>query len=379
MIKEYKDQILKSLGVYELRELARSIGVESPTTKKRKQLEQEIIKISKGELEPKINTSRKGRPPKSIKKVEGVLDVFVPKELLAITLNRKVDNKLESLIRLSSNEIVSNEVTEISGYLRKTISGYHYFRNRLNPEEFVSVPNIHIENFSLIEGDRIAALCKKQQNENYYNLVEITKVNKEEPSKEKRELLNIDNIVLSETEVKGFEGVHEGQSVFLITEDLKSGIEKIKNALSSLSEEYHIVFLAPSVSTYTKLLIEKDFNAELIYSIIEDHPAYVYDNVINAGKHVDVLLKENKKVVAVVFDMFTIINSIKNFFVLENQKHTAQEDIEAVRIVRKIFNYGKALESGASITTFGHCLVSETEDLLFKNAFAKLADKTFYL
>ena len=61
---EFKEEILKSLGVYELRELARRLGVSSPTTKKRKQLEQEILKISKGEQIAEGKKTNKGRPPK---------------------------------------------------------------------------------------------------------------------------------------------------------------------------------------------------------------------------------------------------------------------------------------------------------------------------
>ena len=44
-------EILKNLGIYELRELARNLGIASPTTKKRNELCELIIKVSKGEQE----------------------------------------------------------------------------------------------------------------------------------------------------------------------------------------------------------------------------------------------------------------------------------------------------------------------------------------
>ncbi len=378
MIKEYKQELLKSLGVYELRELARSLGVIAPTTKKRKQLEQEIMKISCGEMVPEPKKTKKGRPPKSIRKVESVFDVFVPKELLELKLNKKVDKKLEDTIHLSSSEIVNQDINKMSGYLRKTISGHYYFKNSINTEEFASIPQDVVKMFSLIEGDKITAFCTQTPTENFYILKEITSVNNNAPST-KRQLSNLNNIVLSKLALQGFEGVNEGQNVFLVTEELKPGIESIKKAFERLSHEYSLVVVAPSVSTYTKLVLEKYFKGEVIYSLVEDHPANVYDSAVNACNHINSLLQEGKKVVALVLDIFTLINSIENFFVLENQKQTAQEEIEAIRIAKKLFNFGKVLEDNASVTIFGHCLTSEAESDLFKREFSKLADKVFYL
>ena len=85
---ENKDQelsdFLKSMGIYELRELARQVGVESPTTKKRAELCEQILKINAGELSPnKINLS-KGRPPKSVSRVANTPVAPFPSELLEL-------------------------------------------------------------------------------------------------------------------------------------------------------------------------------------------------------------------------------------------------------------------------------------------------------
>lgn len=55
---------LKSLSIYELRKLAREIGVKAPTTKGSDLLINEIIAIQRGELEP--FRSKMGRPPKGV-------------------------------------------------------------------------------------------------------------------------------------------------------------------------------------------------------------------------------------------------------------------------------------------------------------------------
>ena len=48
-------------GIYDLRTIARRLGVHSPTTKKKKQLIEEIKKIKSGKLKP-VELSKVGRP-----------------------------------------------------------------------------------------------------------------------------------------------------------------------------------------------------------------------------------------------------------------------------------------------------------------------------
>ena len=55
---------LNELNIYALRELARSTGVVSPTSKKKDELINEIIAIKTGKQQPQFAKVRQGRPPK---------------------------------------------------------------------------------------------------------------------------------------------------------------------------------------------------------------------------------------------------------------------------------------------------------------------------
>lgn len=55
---------LEDLGIYQLRELAREIGVHLPTTMRKGDLIQKIREIASGEAQPFVATTKKGRPPK---------------------------------------------------------------------------------------------------------------------------------------------------------------------------------------------------------------------------------------------------------------------------------------------------------------------------
>ncbi len=67
MIAEKLNETLKNLddlGIFQLRELAREIGVHLPTTMRKAELIQKIREVASGEAEPFVPTTKKGRPPK---------------------------------------------------------------------------------------------------------------------------------------------------------------------------------------------------------------------------------------------------------------------------------------------------------------------------
>ena len=56
---------LNELSIFALRELARRTGVNSPTSKKKQQLIDDIIAINNGVKKPHIPKTKQGRPPKT--------------------------------------------------------------------------------------------------------------------------------------------------------------------------------------------------------------------------------------------------------------------------------------------------------------------------
>ena len=55
---------LQELGIFQLRNLARQVGVKLPTTFKKAELIQKITEIVQGEKEPFFRKDKKGRPTK---------------------------------------------------------------------------------------------------------------------------------------------------------------------------------------------------------------------------------------------------------------------------------------------------------------------------
>ena len=69
---------LKKLGIYELRNLARQIGVYSPTSFKKEELIDKVMAIVQGIDEPYKKKTNQGRPAKQMAGLDEILNIFVP-------------------------------------------------------------------------------------------------------------------------------------------------------------------------------------------------------------------------------------------------------------------------------------------------------------
>ena len=69
---------LEDLSIYELRDVARNVGVQSPSSKKKDVLIQSVKDIISGKQKPHVKTSNKGRPARSIAQMSTIFDVMMP-------------------------------------------------------------------------------------------------------------------------------------------------------------------------------------------------------------------------------------------------------------------------------------------------------------
>ena len=79
MFKSYSKEALQNLGIYELRNVARQVGVYSPTKYKKEILIDKILAIIQGEEQPYVKKTNQGRPAKQIAGIDEIMNIFVPK------------------------------------------------------------------------------------------------------------------------------------------------------------------------------------------------------------------------------------------------------------------------------------------------------------
>lgn len=75
-----KNANLEQLRIHELRDLARKMGVNAPTSKKKEQLIDEIMKIMNGESLPYTEPTKKGRPVRVNSDNFDVVDLILPNQ-----------------------------------------------------------------------------------------------------------------------------------------------------------------------------------------------------------------------------------------------------------------------------------------------------------
>ena len=125
----------EELGIFELRQLGRELGVYSPTLLKKSELIAQIKLIKSGKLAPFKKTSKQGRPPKEFKTKEIVLD-FPKKENIEDLLNSNLE--ISSLIFMfkvlknfhnQSAVLVDKTLNQLNDYLKQQQENCKYNLN----------------------------------------------------------------------------------------------------------------------------------------------------------------------------------------------------------------------------------------------------------
>ena len=159
---------LKAKSIYDLRQVARQVGVPRPTEGKKERIIEEVLNIASGRTDP-ASQSASGAPPKSAEyDRQLVVDILRCRE---ISLSSLDDGERSEGIQMqvSSGE-VSNEPTE--GLLFKN-DGVWYINTNFG-EVFVS--DSFVSKFSLREGDFIKGALRRKSG-GIAGLVAVTYVN----------------------------------------------------------------------------------------------------------------------------------------------------------------------------------------------------------
>lgn len=171
-MNNYTRDNLDKLGIYELRTLAREVGVYSPTTLKKNELMDQILNIVSGKEKPYVNVERRGRPPKEISRMGEIKQIFNIKD-------DKVQYATKSKLNICDGTF--NQISSNLGHNQKKMCGYFKpfsdtegyilnLKNNLFTIQSVISAQI-IEDYDLREGDYLCYTCS------YCNEIkDITKV-----------------------------------------------------------------------------------------------------------------------------------------------------------------------------------------------------------
>lgn len=178
------DKELNNLSIFELRDLARKVGVFNPTVLKKSDLISAICDIQTGKSKPHVAKTRQGRPPKEIGGYERLVDIFLPADVLEIpTKDERRFGQKSTDIQLHSTPSDDEEALDVEimkGYLDELDSVGGLIRPRVTTnveqQELVFVSNKNMQYFNLKGGDEIichAKLVRPDRAKILYDVVEI--------------------------------------------------------------------------------------------------------------------------------------------------------------------------------------------------------------
>lgn len=384
--KVISPEILNTLGIYELRELARSIGVSSPTTKKREQLCTEILDISSGAVKVETKQNKKGRPPKTITKITTMVKDYIPPEILK--LQKPIERESYSnILMLAQNpsiygQINSNANRQIFGYL-DSINGHFYLNNLKNNElfKFITfyVPDEIISKYNLREGDKVLAYGKISDNYDCGILEEVLKINDVDVSNwnSKRKVYDISAFDIPSVDTVVFgKNIKKGErtiSYFQNDEDaILAIVKEIENLSRNNNLDEKLVFvgieLAPEVIYYGRLNKNLEMFATTYYNNLDES----YNTIINAINFCNSTLKDGKSVRMFIFDIMGLVTRLDQHFASQMASYMGH-NISGVQLVKKLVGMGKAISKDLTITTHSVAFESQRNDEFIVNEINKIA------
>ena len=337
---------IEKLGIYELRSLARSMGVQSPTSKKREELISAIKDIQSGVLKPQFNNY--GRPVKKLSSQDELLSKLIingDKELEE-KIKQQEDDDNEFIVFQqnfdSDDNPLNYNLISFKGIVRKTEKGSYYALNclKLGVRTYVLIEESQIKKFNLIVGDLIEGSAYMHSSKAYAKLNNVQYINGEEKENNSYDLereLIIPNKDLDET-------LKQGRCKI----DFVNGVDGSINYITTKSKEYALnnyksIVLGLEISIETKLKLDRIENITEIVSLIEDEASFSYDKILDAINHANSMFYHNKNVVLFVLDAMSLYRVLDAVYKSNANSHNEQ----VKHTIRKLLGIAKSSNSAS--------------------------------
>ncbi len=361
MLKTIDEAALKSKKVAELREIAKTFGLEGYEKKKKAELIEALMNVEKeaaDEPEAKKQNTRVSRNQK------------VPDEIVPDKDDRY---EAEGILDMSDDGF---------GFLR--------FNNFLTSDKDIYVAPAQVRRFNLKTGDKVRGICRPAREGNRFGaLLYVVSVNGEEPGTAIRRpdfdsltpifpnerLVLEDRRELSLRLIDLIAPIGKGQRGLIVAPP-KAGktvlLKKMANAIEKKYPEIEMIVLLvderpEEVTDFKRSLLNE--KSEVIYSTFDELPQHhvqVAEMVLARAQR----LAEHGKDVIVLMDSITRLARAYNLVVPSSGKTLSGGfDPGALHRPKKFFGAARKIEEGGSITILATALVetgSRMDDLIYE-------------
>lgn len=301
MNKDWDENALSQLRIHELRDLARKIGVKCPTALKKEDIINNVIQILNGEAEPYKATNKKGRPTKSGKQLDTIMDLFLPDEnSLVADLSPKEDADFEFCVNAPQIEYNAEDNEKVCGLFELIKNNYGVIRvnNFVCSNNDVFVHELFVVNNNLKSGDFVEAYVKTVMPNKPRTVTKIISVNKNIVKGNKNASVNVYNE----------KTLLAGDSLLVLNSGLNTS-EQAANLFNEINDGVKMF-----VSAYEKNKLESK-NDNQIYAYVNQFAGFndiycCYNMAFNRAN----VLSENTSVTMVVNQISAYFRAVETFF-----------------------------------------------------------------
>lgn len=369
--------LIESLGIYELRALARVFGDNSPTTLKRNDHIAIVMgKIISGE-DLKPIPLRQGRPYKELSNIEGILAELsqLTGKDYSIKSNQSRANSIQKAVsfKQAEEEVIKRKLDPITakGILCERNNKEFYLIDKSG--KFVLVKkdiDARLKQFDYIEGTAVV-----MNNENEYILDSIESINYQ-PSKDYQEngTPYTENAIPSK-KLSGMETEILLGSRYVVKTAKFIESKNIKNLISSLKKNgIFTLAIIPNAMPEEYLEIESlDFDNAILLDY-DCRASKLYESLILLIEHTTRLQQQGKNIALFVEDMTTLLNGV-DFAFKSNTKALMGHTETAVDITKRLVMLAKTDKDGKNTTLFTTVDDSDMFDQTFVSSVYKVSKK----
>lgn len=179
-MKQIDEIAMRNASIFELRNVARDIGVPSPTIYKKEELIEKIMKILTGENKPELPKTRQGRPPKVKNKLSASIAFgALNDENTQESYDLRGFLGSERLTVSDSGFVFGGDNMEYAsgaGFLKFDKNGYGFlFKSGYvaDPKDAIHVPSSFVKDYLLREGDYVECTCRKMDTQDASILTKV--------------------------------------------------------------------------------------------------------------------------------------------------------------------------------------------------------------
>mgnify|MGYP002802559128 CR=1 FL=1 len=364
MIKEENNNkqelLVRELGVFELRGLAREVGVPSPTTKKREELISLILQKFKDGMVVDPKRKAKGRPYKKLSSIEEIVS----------TMTNAAENNIkpmtyESIITFTQElpkfNLSDDDTTYVLEGIARQNEDYMLF---CCEDKYVYIKDIDYAE-KLRVGDKVKVEARSIGGKKNYIATKILSINKIETKNYQTKVSdNGEEIISNQTFPYGETKIFVGRrNAYLFKEDLYENDSFA--SLTKYCKENSINLLVLALNTsYENQIIFKNLEFENFTT------PYGSSNIVNFNKVIDTinyaqnLIEHGENVIIFILDIVEVLRALDKCFVNEKGSEHCEQTII---IADKILSLGKAYKESSSTIVLGYNKQDKDEKYLNEN------------